>query len=481
MLARDHEQVTARRRVDVHERDRALVLAHARRGDLAGDDLAEQAVGVAHRRTRVSRSAAHGRGRPALASPAMPPDPNRLRAVVEHLQAIDRPSGLRGRARGGRVAARPLRRARARRRGSRRSRRRARSPSRWRCCARSAPRPGSRAARGRSPPRPGSPRRPRSPTTSPPARTSFRRLLAAPHDAQRASPRRATRTASETVVFVAHHDAAHGRPDLPPRPDPLGRRPVPGLVRAPGDVAAADAARRRRPGARRARRAAGPPRRRAGSAACWRSARRSRSATSPRARSCPAPTTTSPRSPCSSSSRGCWARSRPTGVRVLLLSTGGEESFMEGMRGFVARHARRAGPRAHALRRPRVRRRPRGDRARGRGHAADARLHARDARLARRVRRARRAPAAPRAALRLRHRRADRAQGRLPDRACWPRSTRTRWPRTTTRRATWPRTSTSARSPPTTAVCLEAVRSLSRAASSRARAIASSRVAIAPA
>ena len=30
---------------------------------------------------------------------------------------------------------------------------------------------------------------------------------------------------------------------------------------------------------------------------------------------------------------------RPAGVRVLLLSTGGEESFMEGMRGFVARHA----------------------------------------------------------------------------------------------------------------------------------------------
>jgi hypothetical protein len=30
----------------------------------------------------------------------------------------------------------------------------------------------------------------------------------------------------------------------------------------------------------------------------------------------------------------------PAGVRVLLLSTGSEESFMEGMRGFVARHAR---------------------------------------------------------------------------------------------------------------------------------------------
>ena len=50
---RDDEQVAARRRVDVHERDRALVLGHDRRGDLARDDLAEQAVrvgGGGHRR-----------------------------------------------------------------------------------------------------------------------------------------------------------------------------------------------------------------------------------------------------------------------------------------------------------------------------------------------------------------------------------------------------------------------------------------------
>ena len=32
------------------------------------------------------------------------------------------------------------------------------------------------------------------------------------------------------------------------------------------------------------------------------------------------------------------AEDPPAGVRVLLLSTGSEESFMEGMRGFVARH-----------------------------------------------------------------------------------------------------------------------------------------------
>src|SRR5215218_9854702 len=38
---RNHEEVAARRRVDVHERDRAVVLAHARRGHVARDDLAE--------------------------------------------------------------------------------------------------------------------------------------------------------------------------------------------------------------------------------------------------------------------------------------------------------------------------------------------------------------------------------------------------------------------------------------------------------
>ena len=45
--------------------------------------------------------------------------------------------------------------------------------------------------------------------------------------------------------------------------------------------------------------------------------------------------------------RAC-APSPSPGVRVILLSTGAEESFMEGMRGFVARHGRRPGPRAHA-------------------------------------------------------------------------------------------------------------------------------------
>jgi Peptidase family M28 len=40
------------------------------------------------------------------------------------------------------------------------------------------------------------------------------------------------------------------------------------------------------------------------------------------------------------------AEAPPTGVRVLLLSTGSEESFMEGMRGFVARHRAELDPAA---------------------------------------------------------------------------------------------------------------------------------------
>ena len=50
MLARDHQRVAARGGGDVHEGDRALVFVDDLRGQLAGDDLAEDAIGVAHRR-----------------------------------------------------------------------------------------------------------------------------------------------------------------------------------------------------------------------------------------------------------------------------------------------------------------------------------------------------------------------------------------------------------------------------------------------
>ena len=46
VLARDDEQVPARRRVDVHEGDGALILVDLRAGDLARDDLAEETVRV---------------------------------------------------------------------------------------------------------------------------------------------------------------------------------------------------------------------------------------------------------------------------------------------------------------------------------------------------------------------------------------------------------------------------------------------------
>ena len=55
MRARDHERVPARGGGDVHERDRALVFVDDRRGQLAGDDLAEDAVRVGHRRSLEDR------------------------------------------------------------------------------------------------------------------------------------------------------------------------------------------------------------------------------------------------------------------------------------------------------------------------------------------------------------------------------------------------------------------------------------------
>ena len=75
--------------------------------------------------------------------------------------------------------------------------------------------------------------------------------------------------------------------------------------------------------------------------------------------------------------RHAAARSRSRGVRVLLVSTGSEESFMEGMRGWVRRHAPRLDPRAHARRRARDAGLPGADPARGRGHDLDDRLRRR--------------------------------------------------------------------------------------------------------
>ena len=97
---------------------------------------------------------------------------------------------------------------------------------------------------------------------------------------------------------------------------------------------------------------------------------------------------------------------------------------MEGMRGFVARHAAaldRATARASSCSSASAAPRRSCSRARACCGCATTRRAMRDW-LADCAERAG-ARAAPRPALRLRHRRADRAQGRLPDRASWPRST----------------------------------------------------------
>ena len=112
-------------------------------------------------------------------------------------------------------------------------------------------------------------------------------------------------------MFVAHHDAAQRRPDLPARARPAlvadtfpgwyaRQTTSPQMMRlvAAGPALAGLGALPPAPCCKLGRRAAG--------------ARlpRSPSATSPPARSSPAPTTTSPPSPCCSSSRGCCATSR---------------------------------------------------------------------------------------------------------------------------------------------------------------------------
>jgi hypothetical protein len=55
MLLWDHERVTVRARIDVHEADRPVVLVDLPGGDFAGDDLAEDAVGVGGHAPQATR------------------------------------------------------------------------------------------------------------------------------------------------------------------------------------------------------------------------------------------------------------------------------------------------------------------------------------------------------------------------------------------------------------------------------------------
>ena len=346
-----------------------------------------------------------------------------------------------------------------------RSRRSARS-ARWRCrsgCCR--PRACWRRSAGAAPRRSGCWRRRGSSTTS----------RGGPHVFRRAAPATARPT---TSTATAGDPDARGharvrrpprrrqrRPDLPPRADAARRRHVPG---------AGTSARRTSPQMMRLV-AAGPalaalgallgsrPLRQLGLRSSPRAAR-SRSSTSAPAPSSRAPTTTSPRSPCCSSSRGCCARSRSRGVRVLLVSTGSEESFMEGMRGWVRRHGPRLDPDAHPGRGARDARLAGADPARGRGDDLDDRLRRRacatssptprsDAGVA----------AAARAAARLRHRRAVGAARRAARPPRSPPATSTRCPPTTTRSATSRATSTSRRWRAAARVAEAAIRSAASA------------------
>jgi hypothetical protein len=49
VITRDHKAVPACRRVDVHERNRPLILTDNRRGQIASQDPAEKTVAVGHR------------------------------------------------------------------------------------------------------------------------------------------------------------------------------------------------------------------------------------------------------------------------------------------------------------------------------------------------------------------------------------------------------------------------------------------------
>ncbi len=92
VVARDHQGVPSRPRVDVHERDGLLVLVDPLRGQLARHDLAEDAVFAGHGEIPYRRSV-------ALL------DQTELRAQIERLAAIERPSASPGEAQAARLIA----------------------------------------------------------------------------------------------------------------------------------------------------------------------------------------------------------------------------------------------------------------------------------------------------------------------------------------------------------------------------------------
>ena len=172
----------------------ALVLVDLGRRDLAGDDLAEQAVGVGHR-WRILPGL-DGRGR-------HPPARGRRDARADRP-----PVGLRRAS-----ARRPSGSASASRRSAssaRIERERAHGTYWWPLGLLSAAAAlAGRAVHGRSPPPSGRSPRPVSPTTSRAGRTTSGACCPSATPTT-SSPRPGTRTREQILLFIAHHDAAHG-------------------------------------------------------------------------------------------------------------------------------------------------------------------------------------------------------------------------------------------------------------------------------
>ena len=283
-------------------------------------------------------------------------------------------------------------------------------------------------------------RRRASSTTSPAGRRSSAACSSTARPTT-SSGRPATRTRAETLVFVAHHDAAQGGLIYRPELTRLVADTFPGVVREADDLAADAAPRRRRAGA--ARRS---PRRCASSAWCV-------SAGSLLAFGDIATRTVVPGANDNLTAVAVLLelarllRERPVeGVRVLLVSTGSEESFMEGMRGWVRRHGPALDRDADPRHRARDARLAGADPARGRGDDLDDRLRPRGARLHRRGGAATPAPrcgAACKLGFATDALSALRARAAGPPRS--PPATSTRCRPTTTRSATSRATSTSRR------------------------------------
>ena len=321
------------------------------RRELAGDDLAEEAVRVGrHAARRLSslsdrdaagpRPPARDRRAPRARSSAPRPRRRARRGRVDRRAAARRGLDARIEAEHAHgtywVAARPALAAGAGRRG--RGARRA-AAARSRCSPARRPPPGS-------------------PTTSPPgphlvppaaaaAATTYNVVAEAGRPGRRAHARlhRPPRRRARRV-----HLRRALRSPRSPTASPTG---TPGRPTSPPSCGSSSAGRRSSPSARSRR--SRPLRRWAPSC---RSGGAPRSPTSRRRASCPGAndnlTAVAARA---RARRACCASAR-AGVRVILLSTGSEESFMEGMRGFARRHFASLPPDRDALRLPRDRRLP---------------------------------------------------------------------------------------------------------------------------